>query len=61
MNQHQAYGRSYQGTIAENYQRFFVPAIGAPVADDLIATARLQPGELAGDELKSHLAEDDIE
>ena len=49
MNQHQAYGRSYQGTIAENYQRFFVPAIGAPVADDLIATARLQPGERALD------------
>ena len=45
MNQQQAYGRSYEGTAAENYQRFFVPAIGAPVADDIIASAGLQPGE----------------
>lgn len=45
MNQHQVYGKSYGGTAAENYQRFFVPAIGAPVADDLIAVAGLQPGE----------------
>jgi ubiquinone/menaquinone biosynthesis C-methylase UbiE len=36
---------SYEGTAAENYQRFFVPAIGAPVADDLIVTAGLRPGE----------------
>jgi ubiquinone/menaquinone biosynthesis C-methylase UbiE len=45
MNQHQAYGRNFQGTAAENYQRFFVPAIGAPVAEDLIAVADLRPGE----------------
>jgi ubiquinone/menaquinone biosynthesis C-methylase UbiE len=45
MNQQQVYGKSYKGTAAENYQRFFVPAIGAPVADDLIAIAGLQPGE----------------
>lgn len=45
MNQQQAYGKSYEGTAAENYQHFFVPAIGAPVADDLIAIAGLQPGE----------------
>lgn len=45
MNQHQVYGKSYAGTAAENYQRFFVPAIGAPVADDLIAIADIQPGE----------------
>jgi ubiquinone/menaquinone biosynthesis C-methylase UbiE len=45
MNQQQVYGESYKGTAAENYQRFFVPAIGAPVADDLIAIAGLQPGE----------------
>ena len=45
MNQQQVYGKNYQGTAAENYQRFFVPAIGAPVADDLIAVADLQPGE----------------
>lgn len=45
MNQQQVYGKSYGGTAAENYQRFFVPTIGAPVADDLIAIAGLQPGE----------------
>ncbi|MCR4266910.1 class I SAM-dependent methyltransferase [Nitratireductor sp. ZSWI3] len=41
----QIYGKSYEGTAAENYQRFFVPSIGAPVADDLIGVAGLQPGE----------------
>ena len=41
----QVYGKSYGGTPAENYQRFFVPSIGAPVADDLIRIAGLQPGE----------------
>lgn len=30
---------------AENYQRFFVPQIGAPVAADLLEAACLQPGE----------------
>jgi ubiquinone/menaquinone biosynthesis C-methylase UbiE len=50
MNQHQVqdrsyYDKTYGGTAAENYQRHFVPAIGAPVADDLIAVASLQPGE----------------
>lgn len=44
MSQH-VYGSSYGGTAAENYQRFFVPSIGAPVADDLIGVAGLQPGE----------------
>lgn len=33
------------GSVPENYQRYFVPAIGAPAAADLIATAALQPGE----------------
>lgn len=41
----QIYGSSYGGTAAENYQRFFVPSIGKPVAEDLIEIARLQPGE----------------
>lgn len=44
MNQ-QYYRTSYGGTPAENYQRYFVPSIGAPVADDLIAIAGLRPGE----------------
>lgn len=30
---------------AENYQKYFVPAIGAPIAEDLVATAALQLGE----------------
>jgi ubiquinone/menaquinone biosynthesis C-methylase UbiE len=41
----QVYGKSYGGTAAENYQRFFVPSIGAPVAEDLIELAGLQPGD----------------
>ncbi|WP_159589728.1 class I SAM-dependent methyltransferase [Chelativorans xinjiangense] len=41
----QVFGESYGGTPAENYQRFFVPSISAPVANDLIGVAGLQPGE----------------
>lgn len=41
----QLHGQCYGGTPAENYQHFFVPSIGAPVADDLIGVAGLQPGE----------------
>lgn len=41
----QVYGKSFGGTPAENYQRFFVPSIGGPVADDLIGIAALQPGQ----------------
>ena len=36
---------SYGGTGPENYERYFVPAIAAPLADDLVETAALQPGE----------------
>jgi ubiquinone/menaquinone biosynthesis C-methylase UbiE len=45
MNQHQAHSKTYAATAAENYQRFFVPTIGAPVANDLIAIADLHLGE----------------
>ena len=38
-------GKSYAASPAENYQRYFVPSIGRPVADDLIAVAGLQPGQ----------------
>jgi ubiquinone/menaquinone biosynthesis C-methylase UbiE len=31
--------------IAENYERYFVPTIGAPVAADLMKAAVLRPGE----------------
>ena len=39
------YGRGYGGTATENYERFFVPAIGGPLARDLIAEAELRPGD----------------
>jgi ubiquinone/menaquinone biosynthesis C-methylase UbiE len=38
-------GKIYSGNPAENYERFFVPAIGAPLATDLVRHAALQPGE----------------
>jgi ubiquinone/menaquinone biosynthesis C-methylase UbiE len=44
MNQ-KVYGESFGASPAENYQRYFVPAIGRPVGDDLIAAAGLQTGE----------------
>ena len=37
--------RSYTGTGAENYERYFVPAIAAPVSAGLLSDADLQPGE----------------
>ena len=33
------------GTIAQNYQRYFVPAVAAPVSEDLLRAADLGPGE----------------
>jgi ubiquinone/menaquinone biosynthesis C-methylase UbiE len=41
----QVYGKSFGGTPAENYQRYFVPSIGGPVAEDLIGVAGLRPGQ----------------
>jgi ubiquinone/menaquinone biosynthesis C-methylase UbiE len=41
----QHFGKDYSANVAENYERFFVPAIGAPVAADLIECAELRPGE----------------
>lgn len=41
----QHFGRAYGGNAPENYERFFVPAIGAPVADDLIKVAALRQNE----------------
>ncbi len=35
----------YGGTGPENYEKFFVPAIGAPLAGDLVQPAALRPGE----------------
>ena len=39
------YGKGYGGSAPENYQRHFVPLIGGPFAEDLIAEAALHPGE----------------
>jgi ubiquinone/menaquinone biosynthesis C-methylase UbiE len=41
----QFYGKAYGGTATENYQRFFVPSIGAPLAEELLKIAALRPGE----------------
>ena len=45
MSQPQPVSREIGANPAQNYQQFFVPAIGAPVADDLVAQADLQQGE----------------
>jgi ubiquinone/menaquinone biosynthesis C-methylase UbiE len=42
---HSVYGKGYGGSAPENYQRYFVPVIGGPFAEDLIAEAALRPGE----------------
>lgn len=39
------HGNLFEASAAENYQRYFVPAIGRPVAAGLVAAAKLQPGE----------------
>lgn len=39
------YGTTYGGSAPENYERFFVPAIGGPLASDLVARAALRLGE----------------
>jgi ubiquinone/menaquinone biosynthesis C-methylase UbiE len=41
----QPFGKAYGGNPPANYERFFVPAIGAPLAADLIRLASLRPGE----------------
>lgn len=39
------YDPSFGADAAENYERFFVPAIGRPVAERLLSVAALRPGE----------------
>jgi ubiquinone/menaquinone biosynthesis C-methylase UbiE len=36
---------AHRGTVPENYEQYFVPTIGAPLASDLIETATLCTGE----------------
>src|SRR6185503_2261928 len=39
----------YGGTAPENYERYFVPAIAAPLAEELVRAAGLRAGERAID------------
>jgi len=39
------FGKSFGGSATENYERFFVPTIGAPLARDLIDAVDLRAGE----------------
>jgi ubiquinone/menaquinone biosynthesis C-methylase UbiE len=39
------FGKPYGGNAPANYERFFVPAISAPLATELIHRAALRPGE----------------
>jgi ubiquinone/menaquinone biosynthesis C-methylase UbiE len=39
------FGKTHGGNAAENYERWFVPVIGRPLAVDLIEASRLRPGE----------------
>lgn len=39
------YGTTYGGSAPENYERYFVPAIGRPFAADLVEAAQLRNGE----------------
>jgi ubiquinone/menaquinone biosynthesis C-methylase UbiE len=41
----QHFDKAYGGSPPQNYERYFVPAIGAPVADDLIKVAALRQNE----------------
>ena len=41
----QTSAETYSGGPAANYERYFVPALGAPLARDLIELAELRPGE----------------
>ncbi len=41
----QHFVETYDTAPPKNYERFFVPAIGRPLAKDLIQLAELQPGE----------------
>jgi ubiquinone/menaquinone biosynthesis C-methylase UbiE len=43
--QQQTSFETYRGNPAENYERFFVPTIGYPLAVDLVDVAGLRPGE----------------
>lgn len=41
----QHFGKDYGGNVPQNYEKFFVPAIGGPAANGLVKIAALRPGE----------------
>ena len=41
----QHFDKAYGENPAENYQKYFVPVIGKPIAADLIKVANIKPGE----------------
>jgi len=41
----QDYGKNYGGSAPANYEKYFVPVIGGPLARDLLEVAALRPGE----------------
>lgn len=41
----QHFDKAYGGNSAENYQKYFVPVIGEPIANDLIKAANIKEGE----------------
>jgi SAM-dependent methyltransferase len=41
----QPYGKGFGESAPENYERYFVPAIGGPLAKELVGIAALHPGE----------------
>jgi ubiquinone/menaquinone biosynthesis C-methylase UbiE len=45
MSKQQFFDDAYGSKPPENYERFFVPAIGEPLARDLVRLAALRPGE----------------
>ena len=45
MTTEQAYRKTFERTTAENYERYFVPLLGRPLATDLVDLAHLRPGE----------------
>lgn len=45
MSQQQVSFKTYGGSAPENYEKYFVPAIGRPLATDLVEVAALRPAE----------------
>jgi ubiquinone/menaquinone biosynthesis C-methylase UbiE len=59
------FGKAYAGTPPANYERFFVPLIGAPLATDLVRHAELRKGDrvldvACGTGVVARLASDEV-